>query len=267
MKAHSTLFTLALVLLSFGLGSCVTQSKMAYFKPLNEAAADTINQQFKAISEPVIRTADQLLITVSALDPDAAAPFNLPTVSYAQPGSDLAYVTATLQSYIVDKDGNIDFPVLGTLPLAGLTKAEAVTLLKSKLEPFLHDPIVNIRFMNWDVTVMGEVNRPGKYAVTDEKVTILDALAMAGDMTVYGKRDNVLLARENNGKLEFARLNLNTEEIFTSPYFYLQQNDVIYVEPNSVRAVNSQNVSLYLSMVTTLGSLSTVVISAISLSK
>lgn len=246
------------------LSSCVTQRRMAYFKPVDTTSADSLNVQFHAADEPHIIVGDQLLITVSALDPDAAAPFNLPFVTYMVPGAEAASTTPNVQSYIVDKDGNINFPVLGTLHLAGLTKSEAIALFNNKLETSLRDPIVNIRFMNWHVTVIGEVNRPGRYTVTDERISILDALAMAGDMTVYGQRDNVLLTRENNGKLEFARLNLNSEEIFTSPYFYLQQNDVLYIEPNKVRAISSQNVSLYLSMVTTLGSLATVIISVLN---
>lgn len=258
--------TLLIALLAAGcLSSCVTQKQMAYFKSVDAASADSVNTRFHAAEEPRIAIGDQLLITVSALDPDAAAPFNLPFVTYMAPGSETASTTPNVQSYIVDKDGYINFPVLGTLHLAGLTKSEAVSLLTDTLAPLLRKPIVNIRFMNWHVTVMGEVNRPGRYAVTDERITILDALAMAGDMTVYGQRDNILLTRENNGKLEFARLSLNNEEIFTSPYFYLQQNDVLYIEPNKVRAVNSQNLSLYLSMVTTLGSLATVIVSVINL--
>ena len=114
---------------------------------------------------------------------------------------------------------------------------------------------------------MGEVNSPGRYEMTAERTSVLDALAQAHDLTVYGKRDNILITRENNGQLEFARLNLNSPDIFTSPYFYLQQNDVIYVEPNSVRAISSQNLSLYLSMITTLASMATVIVSVLNTTK
>ncbi|MCM1035090.1 MAG: polysaccharide export protein [Paludibacter sp.] len=240
---------------------------MAYFKTVNEQSADSINLQFHAAEEPSIFVGDQLLITITALDPDAAAPFNLPLVTYMTPGAESAGTTPNVQSYIVDKDGNINFPILGKLHVAGLSKSEAIALISDKISSSIKDPIVNIRFMNYHVTVMGEVNRPGRYTITDERVSILDALAMAGDMTVYGQRDNILLTRENNGKLEFARLNLNDKDIFTSPYFYLQQNDVLYIEPNKVRAVSSQNVSLYLSMVTTLGSLATVIVSVVTSTK
>lgn len=247
------------------LSSCVTQQKLAYFHNLDTAAADSINMHRTHVSEPVIHIGDQLFITVNALDADAAAPFNLPVTSYIAPSSELAQTTPSQQSYVVDKDGDILFPVLGKVHLAGMSKSEAVQLLTNKISVSLHDPIVNIRFMNFMVTVMGEVNRPGQYAVSTERISILDALAKAGDLTPYGKRENVLLTRDNNGLLEFARINLNDANLFSSPYFYLQQNDVLYVEPNSVRALNSQNISLYLSMVTTLGSLATVIVSVVSL--
>ena len=123
------------------------------------------------------------------------------------------------------------------------------------------DPIVNIQFVNFRITVLGEVLRPGQFPVTNERVTILDALGLAGDMTAYGRRDNVLLTRNNNGKLEFARINLNSDEVFKSPYFYLQQNDVIYVEPNTVKSISSQDIPLYLSFLSTLATLVTLIYS------
>lgn len=263
MKHTTKVFLLLLSL--FACSSCVTQKKLAYFHNVNAAAADSINSQKPQYEDPVIHTGDQLLITVNALDGEAAAPFNLPIVSYITPGSELATTTPSQQSYIVDKEGNILFPILGKVHLEGKTKSEAIQLLTDRISASLRDPIVSIRFLNFNVTVIGEVNRPGQYTITNERVSILDALALAGDLTPYGKRENVLLTRENNGKLEFARLNLNNANLFLSPYFYLQQNDVLYIEPNSVRALSSQNISLYLSMVTTLGSLATVIVSVVSL--
>ena len=126
---------------------------------------------------------------------------------------------------------------------------------------YVEKPIVNIRFINSTVTILGEVNRPGQYALTNERSTLLDALGLAGDLTAYGKRENVLIRRENSGKVEFSRLNLNDGSLFNSPYYYVQQNDVIYVEPNSVKSVSSQNIPLYLSSVSTLATLITLVYS------
>lgn len=200
-----------------------------------------------------------LSIIVSGLDPVAVAPFNLPVVGYENPGSDKLYSSPTLQSYLVDVDGNIDFPIVGKINLAGLSKSQATQRIYESLSPYLKDIIVTIKFLNYKVSVMGEVQRPGQYSINNERVTVLDALALAGDMSIYGKRNNVLVIRENMGKLEFARLNLNSDEVFTSPYYYLQQNDVVYVEPNNVKAITGLNISLYLSMITTLASVVSVI--------
>lgn len=237
--------------------SCISQKKVAYFKGIDATSAEAINQQFIAQQEPILGNGDVLLITVSGLDPLAVAPFNLPLVMYAAPGSEKIYSSPTLQTFTIETDGTINFPVIGTLKISGLKKTEAVSLIKNKLLPYLKDPIVKIEFMNFQVTVLGEVNRPGRYNVTDEKISLLDALGMAGDITIYGRRENVLLTREINGNLEFKRINLNSDEIFKSPYFYLKQNDIIYVEPSSVKTTASQNIPLYLSTLSTIAAIST----------
>ena len=242
-----TLFTFLVLIIG-----CSSQKEIAYFNGLNSNSADSINKKFNKIHEARICPGDMLSITVTGLDPLAVAPFNLPLVSYATPGSDQLYSAPTLQSYLVDINGNINFPVIGTIKLAGLSKSQAINYINEQLSPYLKNAIVTIQFMNYKVTVLGEVSRPGQYAISNERITVLDALGLAGDMTIYGKRNNVLITRENNGKLEFVRLNLNTDEVFKSPYFYLQQNDVIYVEPNSVKSIASQNISLYLSAISTL---------------
>jgi len=243
------------------LTGCATQKDVAYFNGLNSNSADSINKKFKKIHEARICAGDMLSITVTGLDPLAVAPFNLPLVSYATPGTDQLYSAPTLQSYLVDINGNINFPVIGTLKLLGLSKSEAIKFINDQLAPYLKNAIVTLQFLNYKVTVLGEVLRPGQYSISNERVTVLDALGLAGDMTIYGKRNNVLITRENNGKLEFVRLNLNTDEVFRSPYYYLQQNDVIYVEPNSVKSVASQNTSLYLSSLSTLATVVAVIYS------
>jgi polysaccharide export outer membrane protein len=142
-----------------------------------------------------------------------------------------------------------------------LTKSQAIKRIKEELSPYLKNAIVTIQFLNYKITVLGEVARPGQYSINNERVTVLDALGLAGDMTIFGKRENVLITRENNGKLEFVRLNLNSDEVFRSPYYFLQQNDVVYVEPNKVKAISSENVNtgLYLSTISTLASALTVI--------
>ena len=241
---------------------CTTQKKLAYFNTVTASSAESINAQLKnERADARILTDDRLSITVSALDPNAVAIYNLPFVSFASPGSDQIYASPVLQSYLVNSQGNINFPVWGEIKLEGLTLTEAGNLIKSKLAEHVADPIVNIQFVNFRITVLGEVLRPGQFPVTNERVTILDALGLAGDMTAYGRRDNVLLTRNNNGKLEFARINLNSDEVFKSPYFYLQQNDVIYVEPNTVKSISSQDIPLYLSFLSTLATLVTLIYS------
>lgn len=250
-------FLLGLVLFS----GCTSQKKLAYFNHLNENAADSINQKSIFRHEATIKFGDMLVITVSGSDPKTIAVFNLPIVSYSSPMSEQVYGVQALQPYVVDKDGCINFPVLGRLKVEGLTRIELVDLLTEKIKTYVQDPIVNLKFMNFNVTILGEVNRPGQYQVSNERTTVLDAIGLAGDLTAYGKRNDILISREVNGKLEFKRLNLNDASIFNSPYYYVQQNDVIYVEPNSVKSVSSQNVPLYLSSISTLATIVTLIFS------
>lgn len=246
------------------LSSCVAQRKMSYFHDIDKVSADSINAEYKPSKEPQIREGDKLVILVSALDPEAVVPFNLPVVSNMEPNMLEATSTGKVQYYTVDNAGDIMFPVIGKVHLAGLSKSEATELLQQKIGASVNNPLVTINFIGYSVTVIGEVNAPGRYVVSPERTSVLDALAQAGDLTIYGKRNNILLTRETNGKLEFVRLNLNSPDIFTSPYFYLQQNDVLYVEPTNARAVSSQNLPLYLSMVTTLASMATVIVSVVN---
>ena len=263
MKKTSYIYLLAILLLG-ALSSCTSQKKMAYVREITAASADTVNQTFHAQREAHIICGDALTITVNALDLEAVETFNLPVYSPGQVGTDRVYSSYTLQYYLVDKDGCIMFPTLGKIHVEGMTVSQLRDTLTYEISKSVVDPIVNVHFANFQITVLGEVTRPGRYNVTNERVTILDALGLAGDMTPYGKRDNILVAREVNGKMQFERLNINNAGIFSSPFFYLQQNDVVYVEPNGQRAVNSQNISLYLSMITTLGSMATVIISVLN---
>lgn len=259
MKSNFFPITLVITLIVLSFLGCTSQKELAYFNKVNKYTADSINTVFRANQETKIVVGDLLSIVVSGVDPKAVISFNSPIVSRYSPSSEEAYGQPILQSYLVDVDGNINFPVLGKIKLVGLKKSEATDLITEKLEPFLKNPIVTIGFVNYKVTVLGEVLRPGQYPVTNEKITVLDALGLAGDMTIYGRRDNVLIIRENDGKMEFARINLNSDDIFKSPYYYLQQNDYIYVEPNSVKTISAQNLPLYLSGISTLGTMITLI--------
>ena len=240
------------------------QKNTPYFQGL-----ETSKDEMSVIqNEAVIHNDDVLTITVSALDPTAVAPFNLPIVSYASPGSEQIYSTPAMQPYLVDVNGEITFPILGQIKVGGLKKSEAAKLIKSLLEPYLKDPIVIIQFMNYKVTVLGAVNRPGSYKIPNERISMLEALGMAGDLTIYGRRDNVLLIREvAGGQKEYVRIDLTQTDILSSPYFYLQQNDVIYVQPNktSVTKASSANIGIYLSTISTLATTATVIISILNM--
>jgi polysaccharide export outer membrane protein len=181
-----------------------------------------------------------LTITVSSEDLEAAIPFNL-TVGTLQTAA--RYVTSqpVLQTYLVDNEGYIEFPTLGRLHVGGLTKNEVESIIKEKLTPnFTNAPIVNVRMVNYKISIIGEVVRPNTYTISNEKVNVFEALALAGDLTIYGRRDGVKLIRENaDGTKQIVPLNLNDANLIYSPYYYLQQNDVLYVEPNKAKAQNS----------------------------
>ena len=258
---------LALLLLSLLAASCVTQKRMTYLRDADAAKADSLNAKFEAQSEVVIRNGDALTIFVSALDKEAVAPYNLPAVVFGTPGSNAVQTTPMLQYYIVDEQGDIEMPVLGLIHVAGLKRTEVADLVKSKLESQVLNPLVQVSLVNAKVSVLGEVNRPGQVQIRTGRLTILEALAAAGDLTPYGKRENVLITREVEGKLEMARIDLHSADLINSPYYYLQQNDVIYVSPNKVRAISSANAGLWLSMVSTVASAATVIVTVIKMTK
>ena len=217
-----------LLLLPFLLVACQSYKKVPYFQDVE--VVNEANQQEK-LYDARIMPKDLLTIVVSCTNPELAIPFNL-TVASTQ---------AALQPYLVDNEGNINFPVLGELKLGGLTKREAEQLILDKLKPYMKEtPIVTVRMVNYKISVIGEVARPGTFTISNEKVNLLEALAMAGDMTVYGLRDNVKLIREDaNGKQQIITLDLNKAETILSPYYWLQQNDIVYVTPNKAKARNS----------------------------
>ena len=245
------------------IASCTTQKQMTYLANAQPDRADSINKSFRAQSELIIRNGDALTIFVSALDQEAVVPYNVPMVVYAKPGEQTLSTTPALQYYIVDENGDIDFPVLGKVHVAGLKRTEVQEMLKKQLEAQILNPLVMVNIAGAKVSVMGEVARPGTIGMTNGRMTILDALAAAGDMTPYGRRDNVLVTREKDGKLEIGRLNLRSTDIYTSPYYFLQQNDVVYVSPNKVRAVSSTNAGLWVSVVGTLASTTAVIVTIV----
>ena len=224
----------------FMFASCQSYKKVPYLQD-TEIVERTVQQG--NLYDAKIMPKDLLTIVVSCTSPELAVPFNL---TVASPANIAVVNTQTttqpiLQPYLVDNDGKINFPVLGELKISGLTKRQAEQLIVEKLEPYIKEtPIVTVRMVNYKISVIGEVTRPGTFTINNEKVNLLEALAMAGDMTVYGLRDNVKLIRENeNGKQEIITLDLNKAETILSPYYFLQQNDIVYVTPNQAKARNS----------------------------
>ena len=233
---YSALVALTMVLMLSGCGST---KNVAYFQN-----ADSISlAASKMLYEAKIMPKDELTITVITTDPKVAMPFNLAVSNTIGTSGQLSSSQGSLQGYLVDNNGNIEFPVVGTLHVGGLTKKQAEDLVKSKIKPYLADsenPIVTVRMASYHVSVIGEVTKPGIISVPQEKMSVLEALAQAGDLTIYGKRDNVLLIRQDaEGEKHTYRMNLNDSNIINSPFDYRQQNDIIYVEPNKVKAQNS----------------------------
>lgn len=237
--------------------SCVRHKQLVNFRDTKEYIQipdHKIENQIRIRIQPD----DVLLIRVHSHDEERATPYNLMP---ANTGGGLNPAATALMGYLVDPNGFIDFPILGRLKFAGLTTEEAKQELLSKLEDQLVDPVVNIRFINFRVTVLGEVNSPQSVALFGERVTILDVLGLVGGFTPYSNKVRVLLIRENNGVREFKTINLQSPDVFQSPYFYLQQNDVVYVEPLPSRTTTVRDpISEILPMVSGIISLGALII-------
>ncbi len=235
MKAAKAIGILAL---AAAMAACTSYKKVPYLQ--NSEIVDMVEYP-NSLYDAKIMPKDLLTITVATTDPQAAAPFNLTIPSNVSNANTSLTSQPVLQQYLVDNEGNISFPVLGPLHIGGMTKSSVEDMIQEKLKPYLKEtPIVTVRMVNYKISVLGEVAHPGTFTVSNEKVNLMEALAMAGDMTVWGQRDNVKLIREDGqGQRRIVELNINDADIIHSPYFYLQQNDVIYVTPNKQKAKNS----------------------------
>lgn len=237
---------IAFVLFLLSLASCVSRKKIVYFQndEINQAK---VSNSYKTIFKPD----DLLQITISSQDLEAVKPFNLPVVAYSV-ATDRAIGNPIQQSYLVDNNGEIDFPVLGKLKIGGLTRGQAIKMLTDKLDPnYVKNPTINIRINNYKITVLGDVNRPGTYTVPNERITILDAIGLAGDLKITAKRNDIIVQREEDGKKVMYKVDLLSKSIFTSPVYYLQQNDIVYIEPNraaSQDATYNRNTGLIVSI-------------------
>ena len=239
MKKIFILFGILLLATTL-LSSCGSVQKVAYLQN-----SDSINfEQSRFLYDARIMPKDQITISVNTTTPEVSVPFNLLLQNSYTQGRTVQSSAGTLMPYLVDNDGYINFPIIGRLKVGGLPKSEAEQLVTEKIRPYMaetENPVVTVTMASYSVSVLGEVNRPGSFQVSREKITILEALAQAGDLTIYGVRDRVKLIREDaTGKKSIVTLNLNDANIINSPYYYLQQNDVLYVEPNNIKAQNSK---------------------------
>lgn len=252
-----------LVLLVALVTSCSAPKNVAYLQN-----SDDVDLSSEYLYDAKIMPKDILTITVSTVNPEASAPFNLIVRNtLVSTSSTIGTSSGSLQTYLVDNEGGIDFPVIGYIKVGGLTKRECEKLIHDKVKPYLNaaeNPVVTVRMSSYSISVLGEVTRPGSYQVSREKINVLEALAQAGDLTIYGVRENVKLIRENaKGHKEIHTINLNDANLLTSPYYYLQQNDIVYVEPNKVKSQNSsigQSTTLWISATSILVSIAALVV-------
>lgn len=254
MKKYNSLNWRIILLLFAGmttLNSCNTSKEVVYFQDMEPGATEI---RMTSPLEITIRPEDKISIIVNSRDPQLTDLFNLPYVTRqlgvsTRYGGSYANNNQGISGYTVDADGNIDFPVLGKIHVAGMKREEIASHIKNELvtKNLVKDPVVTVEFMNLCISVLGEVNNPGRFNIDRDRITILDAISMAGDLTIYGNRYKVMVMRQEGDIQRVYGVNLTSgEHIYTSPVYYLQQNDVVYVEPNDVKArqstVNGNNI-------------------------
>ena len=246
------------------LSSCKTTNQITYFQDINSYSPELL-QEKNIDYEAKICKDDQLSIFVSSVDPNAVAAFNLPLTSYLAAGEKDVVTTPTVQTYLVDSKGDINFPILGRIQVTGMSRSELANYLQTKISAYAKSPLVTVQILNFKISVLGEVNSPGTRQVNNERISILDAIGMAGDLTIYGRRDRVAVIREKDGKRRILYHDLRSSDIFQSPCYYLQQNDIVYVEPNKAKTgqsrINSNNsVGVWLSAVSVLASITSLLV-------
>lgn len=220
------------------LNACTVTKNTVYFNDI-PTIPDAMNMEVAEFTEPVIQVDDIISVQIQVVDVTGATVLN-PGSTMAIQGTSTGQIQQT-PGFLVDKDGTISIPMIGPVKIAGLTTQEAREFITEKVKVNYVDPTVQVRFANFKITVLGEVARPATYTVPNQKVTVLDALGMAGDLTIYGKRENVLLIRDQGGQKEFVRFNLNSADLFKSPHYFLKQNDVLYIEPNKAKVTASES--------------------------
>ena len=256
MKSLKNLGSLVVALSFLLFSGCASSRKAVYFNDINKAE---FTAQVESL-EPVIQSNDLLNISVTSLNAEASETFNTINNNVVRPTSANNNVV-NAAGYLVDTEGYINFPYLGKIRAAGMTKKALQDVIKTEIlnRKLLKEPIVDIRYMNYKVSVLGEVAKPAVLTIPNEKITLLEALGLAGDLTIYGSRNNILLIREEDGKKKLNRIDLTSNEIFTSPFYYLKSNDIVYVEPNKTKIANASATRQWLPVI--LSALSLAVIS------
>jgi polysaccharide export outer membrane protein len=259
-----TLFSACFVLFTIAFSSCIDYKQSLYLNNLPaDSKIDTVAITLSKYADPKIRPNDILNVSVQTLDPQGSTMMGTSNAStfLTQGSAGVNQVTG----FLVDRNGVIELPLVGKINLGGLTTSEARDLITTQASKYYKEPVVNVRITNFNISILGEVNRPAVYTIANEKVSVLDAIALAGDLTVYAKRDNILLIREENGVKRFVRFDLNSTNIFQSPYFYLQQGDQIIVGAIKSKIVNAdavtnRNITIISTVVTVAVSLITILL-------
>jgi len=274
IKTSKTKLVLLLIIpFCISLFSCTSYKKIPYFQDVSDTVST--NQKIQAFIEPIIQYDDILSISINTLDLQSNNAVNMPTAisssgiigagsntSSGTLSSNLAIPSSS--SYRVTKTGEIDLPLLGKIFVSGLTTNQVKDTIQKKMTNYYKTPTVDVRFANFKVTVLGEVTKPGTFTIPNEKFTLFDALGLSGDLTIFGRRENVLLIRDSADNKQLVRLNLNSKQIISSPYFYLKQNDVVYVEPTNAKIANLDAVqNRYITIASAIISVLIIVISRI----
>lgn len=252
---------LLLMISLFLFSSCASSKKTVYFSDQQDAVIKSNNIPVKNVIQPN----DLLSIAVTSLNPEATEIFNKPNNSYVS-SSSANGVNLQSPGYLVNEDGNIQFPVIGEMKITGLTTNELRIKLTRELitRKLLVDPIVIVRQLNFKVSILGEVSRPTVVNIPSEKISLLEALGLAGDITIYGKKENVMVIREEDGVKKIKRLNLNSSELFGSDYYYLKSNDIVYVEANKAKVAGSTRTSQLLPIILSALSFGAIIIDRIA---
>ncbi len=258
MQIHHRTLKYFFLCFIFMLSACTSRKNLIYFQGSSEVES---SEEIKNYS-PLLKKDDLLSITVMGIDPQAVVPFNLPPTQFnVNNAGGYSQGAPTPPGYLIDVDGNIDFPVIGKIKLGGLTRGAAVELMKQKLADYINKPSINMRILNYKVTVLGEVRNPGTFTIPNERITLPEALGIAGDLLITGVRQNVLVVRDVDGKKIETRIDLTSKDLFKSPVYYLQQNDIVYVEPNRAKinssVINASNAGIAISVLSLLITMAT----------